>query len=161
MPRPPDIAGRRAKVWLVTPTPACAAKSQACLETWLVHYPGIHPFWSWWAVSVCSLADMPGLPPAQIRLDGASHEVIIVALNPEAGEPNVDDQFDALPWMSPPELCHQVKRLTDDQARRLVGQLCRAFADGVSAPDGDYRSRNEALLTGTAAHLAAGLHEVS
>jgi hypothetical protein len=161
--RPPDIAGRSTNAWRLTPTAETAKPSG--LDSWLIHDPGIHAFWSWWIVSGCSLRDIPGAPPAKLQRPDMSHEILILALNPE--KPPIDPDLPVglggqrVHHLEPLDLVCQVGGITDEDANRLIMLLCRVFCDGLSHPDADFRVVNEQMVIGTAAHFAAGMHQAS
>lgn len=160
--RDPDITGTHARAWKASPSAELRTQWPAGLDMYLVHCPSAHPFWSWYVVSGCSLAPMPGLPPAKMHRPGMSHEVMVFALDPDF-KPDDDwcsagDKRWAKHLLTPANLCEQFGDLTDDQANELVWLLVRAFCLGHASPDSDHASRNRELLAGTADHLRAGRH---
>lgn len=48
---------------------------------WLLTGPW-HPLWTQFTLSVIPLRDTPGLPPAKLHYPGATHELLVMALNP-------------------------------------------------------------------------------
>jgi hypothetical protein len=60
------------------------------IAMWVIHVPQSHPHWPWVRLSLIHLRDVPGLGPAHIFLPGATHEIIVQALNPDHYPPSVD-----------------------------------------------------------------------
>ncbi len=139
-----------------------AAQWPAGLDRWLLHCPLSHPFWPWCVVSVISLRDVPGMKPAVITTPGATHEVMIFALDPDF---HPDDRWctgGAGRWnartLTPANLVEQLVGLTDEHANELVFLFAHSCCDGLTSPDSDYRAQNVRLLQGTADHLRQGRH---
>ena len=57
----------------------------AGLDSWIITAPCWHPLWSQYNLGVVSLADHPGIPKAKLQRPGVTHELSVVALNPEHG----------------------------------------------------------------------------
>jgi len=107
----------------------------AGLDCWIITAPSWHPVWSQYALAVVSLADFDGLPPAHKKRAGVTHELLVLALNPEHGP------YDArtlrtgdLRHLEPVNICEQFTS-TDDQARHLAYLCVRAIVDGVLIPE--------------------------
>lgn len=162
-PREPDFIGPRGRAWA---GPSRDDQKQpgwsACLGFWLMDIVGAHPFWSWWYVTVIHLRPIPGARDAALRVPGATHEVVIAALNPELGEPPLAFvPFHGYGAMTPFDLMHQVAGLEDADAQRIGGLVVRACVDGLISPDQDHRARWERMLDATAACVRAGNHRVN
>jgi hypothetical protein len=108
---------------------AQTAAQSATLATWFCVIPGAHPFWSRYVLSVIHLRPIPGTPPARLVFPEATHEVLVVALNPEH-HPRADD---LATWqhLTPINVSQQFSGVTDDQARRLAQQLALDVVDGA------------------------------
>lgn len=107
----------------------------AGLDAWIITAPHWHPVWSQYNLGVVSLADIPGAPPAKLQRPGVTHELSVVALNPEHGP------YDALvlpagglTFLTPVNIAEQFTA-TDEQARRLAFLCARAVVDGVLCPE--------------------------
>lgn len=148
--------------WLNVLSEADRKESPAGLCLWFLHAPGAHPLWPWHAVLVCALRDFPGLPPAKVHAPGNSHEILIGALDPEWDPLPHIDKLGASRWgaalLRPVNMVHQVSGLTDEQAVELAHLLTRAFCNGVSSPDDDFKMSNIAMIAATADHLRRGMH---
>jgi hypothetical protein len=53
---------------------------------WLITAPGYNPTRKQWVIAVTTTADLPGFKPCRLDFVGATHEVIIMPLDPDAGE---------------------------------------------------------------------------
>ena len=118
---------------------------------WLVNAPGAHPLWSQWVIAcVRPDDDVPGFPPPHRQFEGATHEVLIVAVNPDHPiTPELAAQSDyELVYLEPVNLASQVTA-TDDEMRLVVAGMAWACAHGVMTPEPwlGYGSFREAWLT--------------
>ncbi|MFF5842154.1 hypothetical protein ACFY74_11875 [Streptomyces massasporeus] len=107
----------------------------AGLEGWIITAPCWHPLWSQYNLGVVSLADIPDLPPANLQRPGVTHELSVVALNPDFGP------YDALHlpahglrFLTPVNVAEQFTT-TDDRARELAALCARAVVHGVLCPE--------------------------
>jgi len=160
--RDPDITGPRGKAWQAPETDEVRRRWPAGRGAWLLHCPGAHPFWSWYVVVGCSLADVPGLPPAHKHSPDMTHEIQIHALDPDHKPTDgwCTDGPDrwAKHRLAPPNLVEQTLGLTDEQFAELTRLLVRSFCDGLLSPDTDWRERQRNAIDVTADHLRAGRH---
>lgn len=133
--------------------------SEPTIAAYLIRAPYAHPFWDWHVLAVIHLRDHPDYGPARhIAFPGASHEVLVTALNPERdGLVNPDD---ASSWdhMNPHDFVGQVMLADDVQAARLAELLAFAVADGNLVPDSDHREWWKQVLATTAEHVRLGGH---
>lgn len=109
--------------------------------TWWLLTGAWHPLWSQFVITVVSLADVPGAPPAKLQFPGATHELLVVALNP--GEPAVQHTPESLVgnglrvgWLEPVDVVHQFTA-TDDEMTELAALAARACVDGALTPSTD------------------------
>jgi hypothetical protein len=108
--------------------------------TWLLTAPLAHPLWSQYLLCVVRLRDgIPGFPPPKRDFDGATHELIVVALNPEHGPQTaarMAGYFRAggLPYLTPHNIVHQVEA-TDEEAARLAEMSALAVVNGWLTPE--------------------------
>lgn len=175
----PDVSGHSARAWRFRITPEERARKPHGLDAYLIHQPGVHTLWSWWLVTGCDLHDDDADPnvwgrmPSVKHKPDATHEFICFAMSPESGyftgtEP--PDGWDATEtdppsrvgrhFMTPQEFVHHEKLRDNDQANEIMRLFVKAVCDGHTAVDSDFRSRNIAMLSATADHFRAGLHEV-
>jgi len=136
----------------------------ASLDLYLVHCPAAHPLWSWYVVSGCSLADLPGVPPARKHYPEAEWEVSIFALNPEHdGDLMVWLRGPAsatLAWrhLEPVNVVEQFHGVDRDGANRILGFMARAIVNGTISPDSDAREAWKGTIANTVEHMTTGGH---
>lgn len=151
-----------ARSWPLIDHPAAA--ETVC--QWLLTHPQGHPLWSQYLMAVVRLTDNPDFPPPSRQFPGATHELLLVALNPDKGPytPDTMDRFidTGLPYLTPVNIAHQIEG-TDDEARKLaayaafgvtVGALWPETAD---APD-RIRAQWKTSLVKTLAHIRSEEH---
>lgn len=146
------------RAWRMQVTPR-RPDHQASIAAWLINGP-YHPFWRWWQLAIVHLRPIEGVKPAAIHRDGASHEIMILSIDPNH-PPDIDELEQGeghLRYLTPPDLVHQVVGLTDEQACELVDLMIGPILDGQLSPDRDFRSRWEPILETTAEHLRYGTH---
>lgn len=114
------------------------SKAPGALRSVLLYQPKAHPLWHSYQVSLVHLRHIHGLPdPVLTHLD-ATHEILILALDPESSpDPAVPDTLRPL---TPPNLAHQLRRRTDDGAQDLFQAFVTALDAGSLSPDTDFRS---------------------
>lgn len=98
------------------------------VATWWVHAPGQSAGWQNFALHVIHLRDLPGVPAAHVRVGGATHEVMVLAVDPTAP----CDPTDPSTWryLFPQNVAEQV-HLHDDAEAEVLGELCaKAIVDG-------------------------------
>lgn len=134
---------------------------QATLAGWLIDAPGQSPAWRHYLLSVIHLRAIDGAPPASIRIAGATHELILCALDP-ARNPNLFDRETIVPLL-PLNAEAQFRVETDAQAVSLAEKAARAICDGVLPAEpafpGQGRDVWQAVVTNTAEHMTRGGHE--
>lgn len=142
--RAPDVAGPAARAWKIR-MPERDPASTSCVGAYLVHAPWSHPFWPWKVLSLVMLRAVPGLPPAKVFLVGATHELMLMPINPEhpLGDPDTAGPF---AFLIPPDLVEQVQCSGDERAGKLLDELVRRIVEGYLVPDSDYRSHWHAVL---------------
>jgi hypothetical protein len=78
------VEGWRGRAWRI-PIPPDANNASIAVCYWLISAPSYHPLWGQYDLCVFSLADTEGIEPAHLDFDGATHELMLRALNPETG----------------------------------------------------------------------------
>lgn len=145
-----------------------AAESVCC---WLITAPRAHPLWSqYWLAAVRLRDGVPGFPPPVRKFPGATHEVLLLALDPDHGPYTVEgmriyidgDKAGRLPFLTPVNIAHQLEG-TDDEVRTLasyaawsitVGALNPETADAPTA----IRHAWDTSLIKTLAHIRGEVH---
>jgi hypothetical protein len=159
--REPDLVSRMykgVKAWRITKR--SHLDHQATLESWLVQ-GNFHPAWTFWQVSAITLADIPGVPPAKKRYDGAEYEFLIASLESPPGSPEVHpdpDDIETLRPLLPLDVVVQFHGVADGHAAGIVKAAVTVIVmDGVS-PDSDNRTWWVQMVNQTADHIRAGKH---
>lgn len=156
--------GRALQLEIPTDTP----EPHTAIDHWLITCPTVHPAWTQWYLAVISLADAPGLPPAELKFVGATHQLFLVALNPDHGPYTRDKAAqmmrngDGLPMLQPVNLIEQYQA-TDAEMRQVCQLMCRAIVQGLASvePPLGYESFRDqwlASITKTLAHLRGEQH---
>lgn len=134
--------------------------------TYLITAPGWTPAWDQYVLSVITLADFPGLPPATRQFMDATHELLVMALNPDEKqtvETMRQHAYDGkLPYLQPVNVAEQFIA-TDDEMGRLAWLLSHAVVNGALPPEPvlGYESHRHQWLTvatKTLAHLRGEPH---
>lgn len=152
------------------------AKTRAALSctlgTWLITAPGYHPAWSQYLLSVCRLDEHPDLPPPHIKFLGATHELMLFALEPGKGpgpggtqtvtSAHAHCRTGTAPMLTPINICEQYQA-TDDEMNALAWLAARAICNGCLIPEtGDapalIREHWLGVTTRTLAHLRGEAH---
>lgn len=158
--RPPDYQGVYGQAWQFRGELKDEAwRVDRWCGTWLVRCPGAHPFWSFHTIQAISLAEHPEQPnPPFLRFPGATHELMVLALNPEHDAGIDPDVMESMKWMVPPDFAGQAILPSDAHAKELVEFAARACCDGVIVPDSDFRAHWQGMLDRTAEHMRIGGH---
>lgn len=138
------------------------------LETvaiWLIESPGWTPAWNKYNLWAVRLRDnIPGFDPPKRHFDGATHEIMLVALHPD--HPATVETMSApdyqISWLTPPNLVYQVEA-TDSEAAELVAKMAEAIVVHGYAPEPPlgYRSFHDnwaMAIVKTLAHIRGEEH---
>lgn len=105
----------------------------------LITAPAWHPVWSQYVVTVVDLAPHPGVREATLQFPGATHELLVFAVNPAHGR-LTPDRFNELVlagtsvYLSPVNIVHQFTA-TDDEMRTIAWLCGRAVTEGELNPE--------------------------
>lgn len=135
---------------------------------WLLTAPGQSPAWNQYNVAVVRLRDgIPGMPPPIRQFPGATHEVLILALDPTPGPQTVETmaghaERGDLPFLTPVNLAHQIEG-SDAEAEELAYLAVRAICDGLMAAEPplgaeSFRAGWKQTLVKTLAHIRGEEH---
>jgi hypothetical protein len=136
------------------------------LAQWLIDAPCWHPVWSQYLIVAVRLRDgIPGFPAPTRRFPGATHEVIVGALDPGEGPHTAATltRPDAgLPILTPVNVAEQVQA-TDAEVLLLVRDLVFGTVHGLLNPEtGDapdlIREQWLASMVRTLAHIRGEVH---
>jgi hypothetical protein len=131
---------------------------QATVAAWWLQCPGQSVAWDRFMLAVVHLRPLDG-EKAHIRVPGATHEVLLAALNPER-KPRP-----TRPWtwqyLQPLNVVEQVQLPDDAAAAQLLGQAAQAVVDGVLWAEPPLSGQAEPWHTSmvkTSAHLRGEEH---
>lgn len=161
-----QFKGAYGRAWLIPLPDIPQAAETVC--TWLLTAPQAHPLWAQYMLGCVRLRDLDGFPPPVRHFDGATHEIDVVALNPEHGPYNVEKMqgyhhSGDLPYLTPINIAYQIEG-SDDEARLLTGYAAMAVVHGflwpetADAPE-QVRADWAVSLTKTLAHIRGEVHE--
>jgi hypothetical protein len=155
------------------PMPAREGMPQqdACLTSWLLLAPPAHPLWPHYVLFCAHLRDIEGqITPPQLRFPNASHEIDLLALNPDMGpwtqetflQKMTDPTRTKGVFLTPLNASVQIADATDSQAIELTRAFARALVDGfVPIEPDDWRNgrqRWEDAAVQTLEHIKFGGH---
>lgn len=130
----------------------------AGLSNWLLDCPGQSPAWNHYVLRSCHLRPIDGAPGAVIAVPGATHEVLLAALDP-APPPTCDPA--SWQMLRPLNVVEQLQLPDDDACRALVRKAVEAILAGVLPAEPPLAGAVEpwrTTLIKTAAHLRGEEH---
>ncbi len=101
----------------------------ACVSSWLLHCPGQSAAWDHYILSIIHLRSIEGVKPAVVRFPHATHEVMLVALDP-AQHPVPEDVNSWRPLL-PVNVEEQIELPNDSDAKDLLAVCVRAVVNGT------------------------------
>lgn len=131
---------------------------QATVAAWWLECPGEAPLWSKYLLAVVHLRPVDGIP-ANVVVPGATHELLVVALNPERDPRAVDP--DSWEYLLPPNVTEQVELPDDNAAKQLASHAAQAVVAGILWAEPPLSGQVEPWRTSlikTAAHLRGEPH---
>lgn len=155
--REPDIVGTEALCW-ESAAPDIVDPDHTAIASYVICAPHAHPFWAWHTVNVVHLRETERFDAPRLAFPGASHEVMVFALNPEKDAGIDPDDPGTWDMMTPPDVVHQVILPNDEAAVMLAFLVAHSCARGDLIPDSDWRTAWGATLDKTAEHLRLGGH---
>jgi hypothetical protein len=137
--RPPDLVGAYGRAWKVRVTPEQQAKAPAAVETWYFHSEQLlSPLAKWRIISLASLADFPGVPPANKHFEDAHFELLVMTLNPDHPVEDPDNHKQSM--LEPADVVKQCGNIGEYKAKALLDALVRECVNGTLVPDQDFRT---------------------
>lgn len=107
---------------------------------WLLTAPHGHPLWSQYLLAAVRLRDnIPGFPPPKRQFPGATHELLVVALDPSHGPYDREvmaryAQTQGLPYLTPVNIAEQFTAV-DDEMLTLAASASYGVVNGVLWPE--------------------------
>lgn len=138
----PTLRGRLGDAWLIDMAAISRRRgivddprASVTLPCWIASAAYAHPMWKHYTIMGIALRDVPGVPKANVNLEGATHEVMVFAMDP-AHRPATDD-FPRL--LQPSNFVGQFVAADDRSAAARIQQAVQDVIDGTLNPDTDYR----------------------
>lgn len=115
--------------------------------TWLITAPWAHPAWSQYALVLIDLTTPSDQPPV-IFLDGATHELLLFALNPSHPATSAQTMVEHGPFhpLSPPNHGYQFKADSDAAAVTRLQKIVDDIEGRCLSPDSDFRAAWDAMF---------------
>jgi hypothetical protein len=107
------------------------------LAEWVVHASWSHPIWPFVSVMLIHLRDIPGMPPPFIKLPGATHEVMVFAMDPDKYPPHLDTDYPVGRFLSPGNFTGQFIADSDQAAIERIEFTIHEICAGQLNPDTD------------------------
>lgn len=104
---------------------------------WLITAPTFHPLWSQYCLLVVRLDDdVPDFPPPKRQFAGATHELLVMALEPKGDSPyTVESMYPGpLPYLEPINIVEQFTA-TDNEMRELAHYMAWGVVVGALNPE--------------------------
>jgi hypothetical protein len=151
-------AGKARRIPMTNPN---RVAQRATLAAWLIEAPDQTPLTSFFMLGIIHLRPGDGAPAAAIRVPGATHEMLLCALDPQPG-PRVDD-LETLRDLTPYNAQVQFAA-TDELAVHVGAQAVKAICDGYMWAEGPSESVSQRawteIIANTLRHHAEGRHHV-
>jgi hypothetical protein len=112
----------------VTATKLRRPDEAATVAAWFLHCPGQSAAWDRYMLYVIHLRPIPGVKPAVVHVPHATHEVVLVALDPERNP--VPAKPKTWSFLHPLNVVDQVTVPSDDAAQSLARDCAQAVVDG-------------------------------
>lgn len=113
----------------ITLEPSDAPDVAGTIATWFLDCPGQSPAWRHYVLSIIHLRPIQGVKPAVIARPGATHEIILVALDPQSNP--IPSDVETWTHLRPLNFVGQLTLPSDDQAKIVVETLAKAVIDGI------------------------------
>lgn len=136
----PDRTSKFGRGWRIDLPAIRRAKNtqegdDASVCAWVVQAPWAHPVWSTYLIMTIHLRPIPRLKEPKILLEGATHEVFVIALHPDH-EVDLEDPMQH--HLTPFNFVGQWRAGTDYEAERKIEHTVDEILAGNLSPDTDY-----------------------
>lgn len=144
-----------------------STRAAATVSSWLITSDDFHPAWTQWTLYAVHLREVPGVYTPTFHFLDATHEIGILALNPDT-HVTVEDMGRPdwrMRYLLPPNLALQFIG-TDDEMRYVVALMAWSVSAGHHSPeppgsggaDSDWGRGWLASITKTLAHSRGEAH---
>jgi hypothetical protein len=125
-----EFVGAAGRVTEIIPTlePGDKAHFQATVAMWFLDCPGQSSGWRHYHLAIIHLRPIEGVKPAIIRSPGATHEVMLLALDPKPSPSPTNAK--SWQYLSPYNYIGQLALPSDEEAKRGLEAMARGVADG-------------------------------
>jgi hypothetical protein len=121
-------AAARAVEVLVQLEPSDPKDWLASIGTWFIYAPGQSPAWRHYGLSAIHLRPIDGVKPPVIREAGATHEFMLLAMDPRTNPVPHDPQ--SWSFLRPLNLIEQVALINDAAALRILDMCALEVTKG-------------------------------
>ena len=140
---PPTINGRYGRAWLMDMDRLrdvfeSIIQPDATVAAWIIEAPWAHPVWHSYFLVCVHLRPIEGIE-TKIYLEGATHEVVLYVLNPDAPRQQLIDEG-RLRYLSPANFGAQIVKPDDATAADAIRDAAELVCDGKLSPDTDFIS---------------------
>lgn len=132
------LTGAVGKGWRFDP-PDMAERSPAGIGRWIVEARWAHPVWPQYVFLLTALRPIEGVPEAAKYHPAATHELTILALDPEHPVEPETDLAEPIHYLQGPNIIGQFTAESDESAAAYVEMLARKVIAGELSPDTDFR----------------------
>ena len=134
-----DYAGPAARAWTVT-DPDLGRPPSSAVGIWLIEATSAHLVWNYRLVSIAHLREHRDLPQPVLTREGATHELVIVSLDPDHDNTVDPTDLTTMKILTPVDVAQQLV-LPDDNAAFTLGTLAvQLCVEGRLVPDSDFRT---------------------
>lgn len=148
---PPAIEGPHGRAWMCDIHAQrrvldVAAENDGTVAHWIVEAPWAHPLWHSYSIMLVHLRPMPRGNKTLIYLAGATHEMWVMAIDPNADRNEIMRRSVAGEWLTPKNFAAQFIADSDDGAQDRIAAAAHAICEGMLSPDTDFQSEWKALF---------------
>lgn len=112
-----------------------SSDEDATVCVWVVDAPWAHPLWRTYVIAAIHLRPTRLLPNPKVNLEGATHEVIVYALDP-GREPDLLNPGSTR--LNPANFAGQWLAASDVEAEHKVASCVEEIVHGALSPDTDF-----------------------
>jgi hypothetical protein len=146
----PDKLGAAGRAWRIdlaalSTALAIPIENSSLVASWIIEAPWAHPLWHSYNLTLVHLRPMEGVGEPIVYRQGATHELLLFALDPEA--PREPMLRSARPrWLYPANFAAQLVEASDAAASARVEATVDLVVAGELNPDTDFRRQWIALF---------------